>query len=520
MALRLLPIGVQDFEKIRTNDFVYVDKTDLIYRLTHSGGGAFFLSRPRRFGKSLLCTTLRYYFEGRRELFNGLAIDKLETEWKKYPVLHFDMSECKENDADLVKAQLDMLLSQYERLYRLDSAPLSFGGRLKRLIETASELTGNQVVLIFDEYDSPLLNVISDRDKMEEIRSVFNLFYVPVKSMDKYLRFVFITGITKFSQMSIFSTINNLRNISMDKQWETICGITQSELEDNFEERLQALGEDKCWSREQTMAELRDNYDGYHFGPALTDIYNPFSILNALDDLELNDYWFNSATPSSLIATLRHYPVTLTDFDGMKVPQGGFDQPFDNFSSAVPILYQSGYLTIKDYNPALKLYTLGIPNGEVRRGLFFPLTQHYLGKDNMTTNRFVADIKLAVYDDRIDIVLERLKDYLSALPHHLSNKTHRDAETMLRLFFDGLGANIETEVQSAIGRCDIVLKNDKTIYLIELKMPSYGTVDSALSQIDEKNYLAPYRDDPRRKVKVGLVFDPETRTIRDWKTAE
>ena len=277
MEQRLLPIGIQDFEKVITNNLIYVDKTELIYRLTHTSGGAFFLSRPRRFGKSLLCSTLHYYFEGRRELFKGLAIDKLETEWKQYPVFHFDISTCKEATVDLVRFRLHRMLEDYERDYGMDSSSPSLGDRLKTLIETAHERTGNQVVLIFDEYDSVMLSALNDPEKLEQVRGIFNSFFGPVKFMDKYLRFVFITGITKFSQMSIFSTINNLNNISMDEEWKTIWGITQTELEENFEANIVALGEANDWTREQTLAELRANYDGYHFSPALTDIYNPFS---------------------------------------------------------------------------------------------------------------------------------------------------------------------------------------------------------------------------------------------------
>ena len=520
MEQRLLPIGIQDFSEIINKDFVYVDKTELVYRMTHTSGKALFLSRPRRFGKSLLCSTLRYYFEGRRELFRGLAIEKLETEWKQYPVFHFDISQCKEGAVELVCSRLDSLLAGYERDYNLDSSMPSFGGRLERLIKTAYEKTGNQAVLIFDEYDSVMLSALNDPEKMEQVRGIFNSFFGPVKFMDKYLRFVFITGITKFSQMSIFSTINNLRNISMDEQWESICGITARELEANFADRIALMGEKNEWTAEQTMARLRDNYDGYHFSKALTDIYNPFSIINALSDYDVEDYWFGSATPTALIETLRYYEFDPNTLEGVTVQSVGFDQPFDYFDDAVPILYQSGYLTIKDYDRETREYTLGIPNGEVRRGLYYTLMRHYLGASQRASNNVVMNIKRAVCDNDIDKVLEALKVYLASLPHHLSNKTEQDFETILRVLFNGIGTEVDTEVQNAVGRCDVVLKNAGTIYVLELKTSKNSTVDEALAQIDEKNYLIPYWNDPRRKVKVGVVVDTETRTISDWKVVK
>ena len=272
MEQRLLPVGIQDFSEVIKNNLVYVDKTELIYRLTHTSGKAFFLSRPRRFGKSLLCSTLHYYFEGRRELFKGLAIEKLETEWKHYPLFHFDISTCKGSDVSAIRANIDFLLKTYENKYQCEAGALGYGTRLQQLITAAFEKTGNQAVLIFDEYDSVMLSVLNDSEKMQRVRELFSEFFGPVKFMDKYLRFVFITGITKFSQMSIFSTINNLNNISMDEEWKTICGITQSELEDNFEGNIAALAEKQGWTHEQTLAELRANYDGYHFSPALNGL--------------------------------------------------------------------------------------------------------------------------------------------------------------------------------------------------------------------------------------------------------
>ena len=522
MAQRRFPVGVQDFESIIKDGFVYVDKTEYIYNLANNYGNAIFLSRPRRFGKSLLCSTLRHYFQGHKELFKGLAIEKLEEKWTEYPVFHFDMSQCKNDEPKGVEESLRSLLLGFEERYDcvgLES-PTNYGDRLKRLIETAHKRTGNRAVLIFDEYDSPVLNVIDDPEKMKAIKSIYNSFYGPVKSMSDHLRFVLITGITKFSQMSIFSTINNLKNISFLEKFEGLCGITASELEKNFKEDIGAMAATLRKPPEEIVQLLRRKYDGYHFGPGLVDVYNPFSIINAFDDHFLKDYWFTSATPSALIKILNKYNFKLTDIESKRVYESTFDQPFDNMKSALHILYQSGYLTIKDYDFERNVYTLGIPNGEVYSGLYNTLMPLYLNPSDEDNTSLLLAVQDAMIDDDIEAALTAVQSYLSALPYDLSNKTERDFETILKVLFDCLGIRTDTEVKNARGRCDVVMKNKNTIYVLELKISGAATVDDALAQIDEKNYLIPYWNDPRRKVKVGVVVDPEARSIKEWKTVE
>ena len=520
MARRRFPAGVQDFERIRTDGFVYVDKTEYIYDLANNYGNAMFLSRPRRFGKSLLCSTLRHYFQGHKELFKGLAIEKLEKEWIEYPVFHFDMSQCKHDNPDYVAQSLDLILSNFEKKYDLSNAQLSFGDRLKMLIITAHERTGNRAVLIFDEYDSPVLNVIDEPEKMDVIRSIYNSFYGPVKNMAEHLRFVFITGITKFSQMSIFSTINHLTNISMQEKWEAICGITAEELEVNFKEDIASIAEKYGVKPEEILQRLRDRYDGYHFGPKLIDVFNPFSLVNTFSAEEIENYWFSSATPSALIKVLDKYNFQLSDIENTQLFKSDFDLPFDNVDSAIPIMYQSGYLTIKDYDFESDIYTLGIPNQEVHSGLYKSLMPRYLSPSASDNRSLLIAAKKAMVADDIDAALIAAQKYLSALPYDLSNKTERDFETLLRVMFDCIGIETNTEVRNARGRCDVVMKSRNTIYVIELKISSTATVDDALAQIDEKNYLILYWNDPRRKVKVGVTVDPETRTIKEWKAVE
>ena len=522
MALRRFPVGVQDFESIIKDGFVYVDKTEYIYKLVHHYGNALFLSRPRRFGKSLLCSTLRHYFQGHKELFKGLAIDKLEKNWTEYPVFHFDMSHCKHDNPTAVEQSLQSLLRSFEERYDCVGleAQTNYGDRLKRLIETAFQRTGNRAVLIFDEYDSPVLNVIDEPEKLNAIKSIYNSFYGPVKNMGDHLRFVLLTGITKFSQMSIFSTINNLSNISMDPEWEGLCGITAQELERDFKEDIEALALKQNKTPEQIMQQLRYRYDGYHFGPNMVDVYNPFSIVNTFSKMMLKDYWFASATPSALIKILNKYNFKLTDIENKRVYESSFDQPFDNMRSALHILYQSGYLTIKDYDFVDEVYTLGIPNKEVYSGLYSTLMPLYLNPSDDDNTSLLMAVQRAMREDDIDAALTAVQSYLSTLPYNLSNKTERDFETILKVLLDCLGIKNDVEVRNARGRCDVVMKSRNTIYVMELKISSTATVDEALAQIDEKNYMIPYWNDPRRKVKVGVTVDPEARTIKEWEVCD
>ena len=514
---RLYPVGIQDFEDFRSRGLIYVDKTAYVYRMANGGGRTVFLSRPRRFGKTLLCNTLKHYFLGHRDLFKGLAIDSLEKDWTVYPVLNFDMSRCKSDNINEVKTLIDGMLRQYEEQWHICDPIDSLGGRLQNIVLKAHQATGQKVVLIFDEYDSPVLNVIDSEEKQIAMRSLFNTFYGPVKSMYEHLRFVFITGITKFSQMSIFSSINNISNITMDAAYEGICGITADELEQYFAPDIEELATNLRCTPEQALQRLRDRYDGYHFSKRLTDVYNPFSLVNAFDKMQLGMYWFDSATPSSLIKVLDHYQFRLDNLEGVTLMESAFNQPFDNFDNAIPILTQSGYLTIKDYDWEEEVYTIGIPNKEVYDGLYNCLMARYLNKNQMVNDGILIAVSRAMRDDDIDAALRAVQSYLAALPYDLSNKTEKDYETILRVLFDGLGIKVDTEVKNATGRCDVVMKSKTTVYVLELKLDGNGTVDDALAQIDEKNYLIPYWNDPRPKVKVGVLVDPTRRTITEWK---
>ena len=378
MALKLYPIGIQTFERIRKEDKLYIDKTEYIYRMAHTSGTYFFLGRPRRFGKSLLVTTMQSYFEGKKELFKGLAIEKLEKEWTEYPVLHFDMSGGKHMDKEQLEEYLDYRLQEEEKKWGVTKPVKGANNRLIDLINTAYEKSGKQVVVLIDEYDAPMLDVVHEKEQLDMLRNMMRNFYSPLKYSEAKLRFVFLTGITKFSQVSIFSELNNIINISMSDEYAGICGITKEELLTQMSEDIDELAKSQELTREETIAELKENYDGYHFSAKSPDVYNPFSLLNCFSTREFGSYWFSSGTPTYLIKMMRKFKVMPTNISRMYAKSSAFDAPTENMTAITPLLYQSGYLTIKGYDKFSKLYTLDLPNKEIKVGLFDSLLPNYL----------------------------------------------------------------------------------------------------------------------------------------------
>ena len=378
MALKLYPIGIQTFERIRKEDKLYIDKTEYIYRMAHTSGTYFFLGRPRRFGKSLLVTTMQSYFEGKKELFKGLAIEKLEKEWTEYPVLHFDMSGGKHMDKEQLEEYLDYRLQEEEKKWGVTKPVKGANNRLIDLINTAYEKSGKQVVVLIDEYDAPMLDVVHEKEQLDMLRNMMRNFYSPLKYSEAKLRFVFLTGITKFSQVSIFSELNNIINISMNDEYAGICGITKEELLTQMSEDIDELAKSQELTREETIAELKENYDGYHFSAKSPDVYNPFSLLNCFSTREFGAYWFSSGTPTYLIKMMRKFKVMPTNISKMYAKSSAFDSPTENMTAITPLLYQSGYLTIKGYDKFSKLYTLDLPNKEIKVGLFDSLLPNYL----------------------------------------------------------------------------------------------------------------------------------------------
>lgn len=378
---KFYPVGIQTFSEIIGKNYLYIDKTGYVYRMTHPASKYMFLSRPRRFGKSLLASTLHSYFEGRKELFKGLVIEKLETEWMSYPVFHFDMSLAKHVDRERLESMLNIQLYRYEEIYGRLDGEVMLNDRLTGLIQRAYQQTGKQVVVLIDEYDAPLLDVMHEDKNLPILRNVMRNFYSPLKACDPYLRYVFLTGITKFSQLSIFSELNNIKNISMDEPYAAICGITEEEIKEQMSYDLDLLAEKMQITRDEVLAKLKENYDGYHFTWPSPDIYNPFSLFNAFNDGKFNSYWFGSGTPTYLIEMLNKFGVLPSEIGGIEAVAAEFDAPTERMTSITPLLYQSGYITIKGYDSVFDIYTLDIPNKEVRIGLMRNLIPSYITND-------------------------------------------------------------------------------------------------------------------------------------------
>ena len=508
------PVGVQTFEKIRNEGYLYVDKTKYIVDFRKKKMRYIFLSRPRRFGKSLFASTLQAYFEGRKELFEGLDITDYEKEWVKHPVLHFDMSGAKHFDAESLKHYLDIILLPYEKLYGKDDNELYPNERLMGLVERAHEQTGEKVVVIIDEYDAPLLDVVHEKDNLKELRLIMQNFYSPLKKLDPHLEFTFITGITKFSQLSIFSELNNLDNISMLDQYSAICGISKTELTTVMKPDVEGLAKALGMTYEECLEELRSYYDGYHFSEHSEDVFNPFSLVRCMNSQKIDSYWFGSGTPSYLIKSLQKYHVNVMDIEKKGVNVDDFDVSPEQMTSALPLLYQSGYLTIKKYNPLLKRYALGYPNKEVKIGMLKSLAPNYLSPISIDNNGLVGDFLEKLYDDDLEGAMVRLKAYLASISNRLSNKNERDFQTVFYLIFNLMGAFMKVEENSAIGRADAVIHMPDAIYVFELKYD--GSAEEAIKQIDDKGYLIPYSADGKRLFKIGVNYDSNQRTIGDW----
>ena len=513
MALKLYPLGIQTFSEIRKRDMLYIDKTEYVYRMA-SSGKFFFLSRPRRFGKSLLVSTLKSYFEGKKELFRGLALEQLEKEWTEYPVLHFDMSGGKHMEKEQLNRYLLYVLESNEERLGIHSDSTDPNIRLIDLINTIYKKSGKQVVVLIDEYDAPLLDVAHKNDNFGELRQIMRNFYSPLKACDPYLRYVFLTGITKFSQLSIFSELNNIKNISMDEPYAAICGITENEILTQMKEDVDRMAVKLNITAEEVLAKLKENYDGYHFTYPSPDIYNPFSLLNAFADGKFNSYWFGSGTPTYLIKMLDKFGVEPSEIGNKLAAVEEFDAPTETMSSITPLLYQSGYVTIKDYDKELELYTLDIPNKEVRVGLMRSLLPYYVTNDTREATNMVAFISRDIRKGDMDAALRRLQTFLSTIPQCDHTKYEGHYQQVFYIIFSLLGYYVDVEVRTSRGRVDVVLRTEATLYVMELKLDKNATV--AMEQINLKNYPERFALCGLPVVKVAVNFDSESGTLGDW----
>jgi len=504
---RKYPIGIQTFSEVIRGGYTYVDKTDLVWEMAHYAK-YIFLSRPRRFGKSLLTSTLDSYFKGEKELFEGLKMMDLEKEWKQYPVIRLSLSMAKNQDSpDALRDRLLLLLKPYREEY---------GGR-------AYKKEGRQVVVLIDEYDAPLLDVLHEKEMLDPMRKVMQEFYQPLKDNEAMIKFCFITGITKFSQLSIFSTINNLKNITMLPQFSAICGITEHEVKTVLADGIESMAAEYGCSADEMFGRIKTRYDGYHFSKQSEDIYNPYSLLNAFTDCELANYWFESGTPSFLIRQMKHFRTDITSLDRMEVSSSAFDKPTEAMTTALPLLYQSGYLTIKDYDPESLMFTLSIPNQEVRIGYTEGLLPTYIGIEASDVQAgFALKFWRALKKGDVDLAMREMQAYMAAIPYvegfkkKLAEAATAEGfyEYTLYLIFSMLNVYVRTQVKCAGGRVDMVVWMPDTVYVFELKVN--GTAQEALQQIDGKSYAIPYQTDGRPVVKVGVKFDAEKRVPEEW----
>ena len=516
------PIGIQSFERIIEDGYVYIDKTDIIYSLTH-GGSIYFLSRPRRFGKSLLVSTLKNYYLGHKELFKGLKIDSLEKDWNVHPVFHVDFNGANFTQAGVLETMLDDYIDKWEKQYDIHTDPgLGVGLRFRDILCAVHEQTGRRAVVLIDEYDKPILDVLDVDTLLEDChRNVLKAFYSVFKVADSHLQFVLLTGVTKFSQVSVFSGFNQPKDISMDARYETLCGITQEELDGYFVEPISAMAERNRCSFEEMKSLLKQKYDGYHFSDNMTDVYNPFSLLNALDSLRLQDYWFSSGTPTYLIRLLAHFKENMNELTGRYYSPEEFIDYKADVEQPLPMIYQSGYLTIKDYNMRRNTFLLDFPNNEVKNGFLTAIATSYL-QPKKRVEGWIFDVLDTLEGGDTDRLCSLFTSFLSSIPYTMRRKDdERERERYFQYTFYLILRLISVytvyvEKQQSHGRVDCVLETPQYVYIFEFKLD--GTAEEALRQIEEKGYAGEYASDTRTLYKIGASFSSETGTIGDWKT--
>jgi hypothetical protein len=516
---RKMPIGIQDFEKLRKNGCMYVDKTAYIWKMVNEST-PYFLSRPRRFGKSLFLSTLKAYFLGKKELFEGLAIADYEKEWAEYPVFYLDFNPAAYDSAASMEALIVSCLKNMETRYAVPSEPEPVAMRFKNLIERVFEKTGKQVVILIDEYDKPLLESMNNQTLNEEVRAALKSFYGAIKSADACIRFTMLTGVTRFSKVSVFSDLNNLNEIGMDRAFAGICGITETELLDNFSPEMRSLAEENGGTFEEMLAKMRKNFNGYHFARNSDGVYNPFSVLNTFYKLDFNYYWFATGTPTFLFNELLRTNYNILQFkDGIALDAESIANYQPGNATPVPLLYQSGYLTITGYEKETGFYNLGFPNEEVKYGFLNNLLAFLVPacSDGNVIN--IRSFLTAFQSGNVEAFLTQLKAFFSSIPYDLHfDKTESYYQTIFYIVFELLGKFIAVEERSALGRADAVVKTSDAVYIFEFKLSGNGTAEDALNQINDKGYLVPYAADHRKLVKIGVVFDNKTRTIAEWKT--
>ena len=509
---KLYPVGIQNFEKIRRDGYCYIDKTALVYQLVKTGS-YYFLSRPRRFGKSLLISTLEAYFSGKKELFEGLAMEGLEKEWKRYPILHLDLNIEKYDTPDSLDDILNRNLVAWENLYGSDPAEVSLSLRFAGVVQRACEKTGERVVILVDEYDKPMLQAINSPELQDAYRSTLKPFYGVLKSMDGYIKFALLTGVTKFGKVSVFSDLNNLMDLSRDLRYFDICGISEEELLRDFSGDIQELAAANGQTFEQACARLKEDYDGYHFCPDSPGMYNPFSILNTFAKKTYGSYWFETGTPTYLVELLKKSDYDLEEVSHVETDANILDSIFTD-DNPIPVIYQSGYLTIKGYDKRFGIYTLGFPNREVEEGFMNFLLPFYANVNKTSSpfeiKKFVTDVE----SGDIDGFMERLQSFLADCPYELAKDIELHYQNVLFIVFCLAGLYTKVEYHTSRGRIDLVLQTDSYVYVMEFKLD--GSAEQALQQIEDKQYALPFAKDSRKVYSIGVNFSSETRNIDKW----
>jgi hypothetical protein len=514
-----MPIGIQDFEDLRRNAYLYVDKTAYVWKLV-TEGKPYFLSRPRRFGKSLLLTTLKAYFLGKKELFEGLTIAKLETEWREYPVLHLDFNSTSYTTVEKLNEFLNYSVDSWEKAWGLETSIETAALRFKTLIERLYQKTGVQAVVLVDEYDKPLLESMGDEKLNAALRAELKPFYGVLKSADAVLRFVMLTGVTRFSKVSIFSDLNQLNEIGLSRDYAGICGITENELISCFTPELNALAAENGENFEETLKKMRGSFNGYRFARDSESVYNPFSVLNTFNKREIQYYWFATGTPTFLFGELKRTGFDITRFDNkIEIDEFAINDYQSGDANPVPLLYQSGYLTITDFDKNIRLYRLGFPNEEVKYGFLANLFKYFFPDNGSGNGLDARTFVRALNAGDAEIFLGQLKAFFAAIPYDLYfAKGESYYQTIFYLVFTLMGQFVRSEVRSAAGRADAVVMTAETVYVFEFKVD--GSAEEALRQIDDKGYMIPYSADGRRLVKAGVVFDSEKRTLGEWRLDE
>lgn len=511
--MKKYPVGIQSFESLRKGGYLYIDKTNLIYRLV-STGKYYFFSRPRRFGKSLLISTLEAYYSGRKDLFQGLYIDQQEKDWLSYPILHIDLNAQKYDTSESLDDILNDILTKWEKVYGAEPSEVSLSLRFQGLIQRAAEKTGQNVVILVDEYDKPMLQAIGNNELQDNYRDTLKAFYGALKSKDQYIQFALLTGVTKFSKVSIFSDLNNLMDISFDKRYAELCGITENEIHTWLEEDLQELSVHTNMSYEQVCQSLKERYDGYHFTEDSAGLYNPFSLLNTFAKMKFGNYWFETGTPTYLVQLLKQNKCNLSRLSNEVVTADLLDGVDSLTNSPIPVLYQSGYLTIKGYNPRFNVYTLGFPNKEVEEGFISYLLPYYAHVQPAESAFQIMSFIEEIEKGEIDAFLLRLQSFFADTPYELVRDLELHYQNVLFIIFKLLGFYTTAEYHTSEGRIDLIIKTTHFIYLMEFKLE--GTAEEALAQINEKHYAVPFQADERKVYKIGINFSNKTRNIQKW----